>query len=137
MDSLTVYRPGNGSINDATPTIVRAASMPVTGRYLAHNKLGRAERAFLASDLISGDRRLVQPTISQAAMLAKVNATYVWWAGQREAHRDEVLQGWLPLVPPREIKSSTPITDGELFDIVRAAGIGRTLEAACAVEAVQ
>jgi hypothetical protein len=137
MDSLSLYRPGNGSINTATPTIVRVEPMPVTGRYLAHNKLSRAERAFLASDLISGDKLLVRPTISQAAMLSKVNATYVWWAGQREAHRDEILQGWLPLVPPREIKSRAPITDDDLFSIVREAGLARTLEAACAVEAAQ
>jgi hypothetical protein len=35
------------------------------------------------------------------------------------------------------MKPSEPISDGELFDIVREAGIGRVLEAACAVEAAQ
>jgi hypothetical protein len=85
MDSLSVYRPDPGSINHV-PTRIRVdASMPVTGRYLAHNKLGRVERAFLASDLISGDKRLVKPTIGQAAMLAGVNSTYAWWASKQQA----------------------------------------------------
>jgi hypothetical protein len=138
MDSLAVYRPSNGSINaGATPTIVRVPSMPVTGRYLAHSKLSSVERAFLASDLVSGNKRLIQPTIVQAAMLARVNKTYAWWATQQQDNRFDIEAGYLPLVPQRETKPSVPLSDGDLFDIVRAAGIGRVLEAACAVEAAQ
>ena len=55
----------------------------VTGRYLAHNHLDRVSKAFLASDLISASKQLVKPTILQAAMLAKVNSTYAWWATRR------------------------------------------------------
>jgi hypothetical protein len=137
MDSLTVYRPDPGSINTAGPTVVVVPPLSITGRYLAHNKLGRVERAFLASDLISGDKRLVRPTIKQAAMLAQVNITYAWWASKQQANRFDIESGYLPLVPPRELKSRAPITDGDLFDIVREAGIGRVLEVACAVEAAQ
>jgi hypothetical protein len=136
MDSMTVaYRPGNGSINgDAALTIVRVPPMPVAGRYLAHSKLSSVERAFLASDLVSGDKLLVRPTIVQAAMLARVNKTYAWWAIRQQGNRAEIEAGYLPLVPAREVKPSAPVSDGELFDIVRDVGIGRVLEAAIAVE---
>jgi hypothetical protein len=136
MDTLA-YRLDPEPINTALTTIVRAASMPVTGRYLAHSKLSSVERAFLASDLVSGDKRLVRPTIVQAAMLARVNKTYAWWATKQQDNRFDIEAGYLPLVPPREVKSRAPISDDWLFDIVREAGIGRVLEAACAVEAAQ
>jgi hypothetical protein len=56
---------------------------------------------------------------------------------QAAGNRSDIEAGYLPLVPRREMKPSEPISDGELFDIVREAGIGRVLEAACAVEAAQ
>lgn len=136
MNSLTVYRPVPGSINEAPARIRVDASMPITGRYLAHAKLSRVERAFLASDLVSGDKQLIRPTI-KAAMLAGVSPTYAWWAGQREASRYEIVNGWMPLVPPREMKSSVPLTDDDLFDIVKVAGLSRVLDACCAVEQAQ
>jgi hypothetical protein len=111
MDSLTVYRPDLGSIN-APPTLVRVESQPVTGRYLAHNRLDRVGKAFLASDLISGDKQLVKPTLVQAAMLAGVNATYAWWAGKQQANRLDIEAGYLPLVP-RRVKA--PISDPEII----------------------
>ncbi len=135
----TLYRPGILPVNyTASPTVVAVPPSPVTGRYLAHNKLGRVERAFLASDLISGDKRLVRPTIKQAAMLAGVNATYAWWASKQEINRSDIEAGYLPLVPAREVKpTSASVSDGDLFDFVHDVGIGRVLEAACAVEAAQ
>jgi hypothetical protein len=81
MLDVLKYQPGIPPVNTAPPTVV-VPPQPVTGRYLAHNKLGRVERAFLASDLVNGDKRLIRPTIRQAAMLAGVNATYAWWAGK-------------------------------------------------------
>lgn len=104
----------------------------VTGRYLAHNHLDRVSKAFLASDLISGSKQLVKPTILQAAMLAKVNSTYAWWATRQGSNRFEIERGYLPLVPP---PVQAPISDPEIIDFVRRVGIGRVLDAA--VEAAQ
>ena len=132
MDTLA-YRSDLGPVN-ATPTIVRVPSMPVTGRYLAHSKLSSVERAFLASDLVSGDKRLVRPTIAQAAMLARVNKTYAWWATKQQDNRFNIEAGYLPLVPQR-VKA--PISDPEIIDFVRTVGLERVLDAAVVVEAAQ
>src|SRR6202035_4822065 len=61
MDTLTVYRTPFGSVNST-----------VTGRYLAHNHLNRVGKAFLARDLSVGAKQMIEPTIFQAAMLARV-----------------------------------------------------------------
>jgi hypothetical protein len=132
MDTLA-YRSDLGPVI-ATPTIVRVPSMPVTGRYLAHSKLSSVERAFLASDLVSGDKRLVRPTIAQAAMLARVNKTYAWWATKQQDNRFNIEAGYLPLVPQR-VKA--PISDPEIIDFVRTVGLERVLDAAVVVEAAQ
>ena len=130
-----MYQPNPGLINNtATPTVVAVPPQPVTGRYLAHARLSRVERAFLASDLISGDKRLVRPTIRQAATLVGVNATYAWWAGKQQDNRFDIENGYLPLVPAR-VKAL--VSDPEIVDFVRSVGIERVLEAACAVEAAQ
>lgn len=137
MDTLTVYRPNLGPVN-ATPTIVRVESMPVTGQALSRKRNWRLhERAFWAADLYSGDKRLIKPTLAQAAALTGAGSTSsVWWALQREAVREEIMLGLLPMVPPRATKP-VPVSDGDLFDFVRNVGIGRVLDAACAVEAAQ
>jgi hypothetical protein len=126
MDTLTVYRTPFGSVNST-----------VTGRYLAHNSLNRVRKAFLARDLSVGAKQLVEPTVLQAAMLAKVNATYVHWAIKQTANRFEIEAGYLPLVPPRVVKSKASTPDSELIDFVRAIGVGRVLDAACVVEAAE
>ncbi len=51
-------------------------SRPITGRYLAHNHLPARRRALLAGDLATGKVHLVNPTISQAALLARVSIPY-------------------------------------------------------------
>jgi hypothetical protein len=43
--------------------------VPITGRFLAHNRKNRIERAFLAADLHTGAKGLVEPTVSQSALL--------------------------------------------------------------------
>jgi hypothetical protein len=138
MLDLTVYRPDLGSVKAPTPTRVDA-SMPITGQALSRKRNWQPhEREFVAADLYSGSKRLIKPTLAQAMALTGAGSTAsVWWATKRESLREEIMRGWLPLVPPREVKPSAPVSDGELFDLVRNVGIGRVLEAACAVEAAQ
>jgi hypothetical protein len=141
MDTLALYRFDPEPINTTTPTpIVRVdASRPVTGQALGRKRNWQPhEREFWAADLYTGGRRLVKPTLAQAAALTGAGSTTsVWWALQRESVREEIMRGWLPLVPPREMKSKARVSDDELFDLVREAGIGRVLEAACLVVAAQ
>lgn len=55
----------------------------VTGSWLAHARLTKAERAFIARDLYVGDTLLIKPTVVQSAWLAVVNPTYAHWAIRR------------------------------------------------------
>ena len=110
MDSLTKYRPGHGSIN-AAPTIVRVdASMPVTGQAALSRKRDWRldERSFWARRSYSGDKRLVKPTLAQAAALTGAGNTTGVVGPPARRYREEIC-GLLPLVPPREMKSKTPL----------------------------
>lgn len=127
MDTLSIFYPAqSGSVNST-----------VTGRYLAHNHLGRVQKAFLARDLSVGAKQLVGPTILQAAMLARVNVTYVHWAIKQATNRFEIEAGYLPLVPSRVVKSTTPISDPEVIDFIRTVGVSRVIDAACVIEAAE
>jgi hypothetical protein len=138
LDSLSDYASAK-AVNLPTIKTVGVPSLPVRGQSLSRKRDWLPhEREFVAADLYRGTKRLIQPTLAQAAMLTGAGSTTsVWWATQREAVRDEIMLGLLPVVPPREMKPKAPISDDWLFDIVREAGIGRVLEAACAVEAAQ
>jgi hypothetical protein len=119
------------------PEPFRATTL--SGRYLAHAKTNRVERAFLAADLVSGRADLVAPTITQAAVLARVNPTYVHWAIRREENRIAILAGGMPLVPPLRLPQvpvhlRAELNDAELIDIARIVGSDRLLEAACLAE---
>jgi hypothetical protein len=123
--------------------VTDVTSTAVTGRYLAHNRLDPIERAFLAHDLYTGAKVLVNPVMTQCASLARANETYAWWAHHRSHERAAIIARIIPLVPPRLVKvASVPAVPGEidqavLIDIIRLAGIDRTLEAAAVVEAAQ
>jgi hypothetical protein len=136
MLDLVKYQPGILPVNTAAPTVVVVPPLPVTGQSLSRKKNWLPhEREFMAADLYRGDKRLIKPTLAQAAALTGAgSATSVWWAVQRESVRDEIMQGWLPMVPPR-VKA--PISDPEIIDFVRTVGLERVLDAACAVEAAQ
>jgi hypothetical protein len=127
----------------AIPTVVPT----ITGRFAAHTHLDRVSRAFLAADLHSGAKRLVRPTMTQCAAIARVNVSYCWWAERRMAERTAIESGAIPLVPAPVHKNSNgtvvPISpagqmpDPALIDFVRNVGVTRVLEAACAVEAAE
>jgi hypothetical protein len=110
----------------------KSFGIPLSGRYFAHNRLNRLQRAFLAADLHAGKCRLSAPTVVQAAWIARVDRTAAWWASLRQAERAAIVDGSLPLVPPRT--RARTVTDNELADTIRAAGIERTLMVASQVE---
>jgi hypothetical protein len=107
----------------------------ISGRYLAHNHLSTAARAFLASDLFMGGRQLVLPTMSQAALLARANVTYAWWAHKRIKERAEIEAGFVPLVPPRIAKINGSETLPQVSKLGNANGMS-TLPAALPVASV-
>jgi hypothetical protein len=99
-----------------------ALSIPVSGGSLCHNKSDQIGRAFLAADLHSGAKHLIQPTITQSAALARANPTYAWWAchrlEQRTAISAAIEAGLIPLVPPRVMNGhGARILTGEAADI--------------------
>lgn len=110
----------------------------VTDQYLAHAKLSKAERAFLARDLYTGDVQLVRPTVTQSAWLAVVNSTYAHWAIRRpERERALIESGALPLLPPMKTLPP-PVSvspEEQLAGVVRAfGGITNTINALAMIE---
>jgi hypothetical protein len=128
------------------------AAMPVpslTGRFLAHNRHSRVDRAFFAADLYFGAKRLTMPTLVQAAILAGVNRTYAFWATKPQAQRAraEIEAGLMPLVPAGTARTNgngtvqpvVPDTgiDQALFNIIATVGVEKALTIATAVEQAQ
>jgi hypothetical protein len=116
---------------------------PISGRHLAHNHHDQIGRAFMAADLFTGATRLVKPTITQVAVLARINRTYAHWAIRRLSQRNAIELGWLPLVPPAEQANGSTLAptsipdNSELMHIARVVGKERMLEAAIALEATE
>lgn len=112
---------------------------PISGRYLANNKLSPIKRAFIAADLHLGTSVLTAPTQPQAAALARVNARYVYWGVKRQAERADIEAGRIPLIPNPKTNGMTAsgIDDAGLVQFVRSVGIDRVIHAAIAVERAQ
>jgi hypothetical protein len=126
------------------------AAMPaptLSGRFLAHNRHSRVDRAFFAADLYFGAKRLTMPTLVQAALLAGVNRTYAFWATKPQAQRAraEIEAGLVPLVPaaPAPARANgngtalpvvpdVRIDDAQLMHIANLVGADRMLAAAIA-----
>jgi hypothetical protein len=133
--------PYHPKLNGVNPT-------PISGSYLAHNHASTVIRAFIAADLVSGVKCLTAPTQTQAAVLARVNCSYVHHAIRRQADRAEIERGHIPLIPPHgevvvpKTNGATPTTtsgidDAGLVQFVRSVGIDRVIHAAIAVERAQ
>ena len=120
---------------------VNSALIP--GSYLACNKLGLIKRAFLAADLHLDVKHPTALTQIQAAMLARVNRTYVHWAVKRQAERAEIERGLIPLVPAAPVRANGNGTvmptgiDQALFNIIATVGVEKALTIAAAVEQAQ
>ena len=130
--------------NGVNPTLIVSSTL-IPGSYLARNKLGLIERAFIAADLHLGAKDLVSPTQIQSAALSRVNHNYVYWAVKRYAERADIERGLVPLIPPQG-EPATPKTNGtttsgiddsSLVQLVRSVGIDRVIHAAIAVERAQ
>jgi hypothetical protein len=127
-----------------------AAILPlrtIRGHSLAHCQLTKQQRAVLAADVIDGLAAFV-PSHKEVATIFGVSTPYINVARRLSAgKRTAILRGWDPVSftelmnPPRQVSLVGPvipnmkvITDADLENLVRNAGIERVLEAACAVE---
>lgn len=131
---------GNGRQYGARQALVNGVTTlrTVTGQFLVHAKLSKAERAFLARDLYVGDVQLIKPTVTQSAWLAVVNSTYAHWAIRRpERERALIESGALPLLPPMKTLPP-PVSvspEEQLAGVVRAfGGITNTINALAMIE---
>jgi hypothetical protein len=99
---------------------------PVSGQFLARNKHNHAERAFFGADLVTGRWCLFDPTVLQAAVLARVSPSSVRAAlRQEEVNRYDIECGLLPLQHPRNgnghvkaLAKSPTIDDATVADVV-------------------
>jgi hypothetical protein len=122
---------------------------PISGRFLAHNHHDLVDRAFYAADLHLGAAVLTMPTVTQAAILARVNRSYAGWAIKRIDERPAIEQGLVPLVPASHagatingnghqgLPAPFEMPDYELVKFVRSIGVNRVLEAAVVAEAAE
>jgi hypothetical protein len=122
------------------PVPATIASVPVHGRYLAHNQYDRVGRAFLAADLVTGVTHLVEPTVTQAAALAGCSRAYAHAAIKRLDERQAIESGYVPLVPAGNVSKKTngglgEIDDFALAQIAHTVGPDRMVAAAIAAEA--
>jgi hypothetical protein len=124
------------AVNGAAPT-------PISGQLLAHNSWDLIHRAFIGADLKLGARIPENLTVVQCALLARTNRTYVQWALKRPEQRAAIEAGLLPLVPPVTakpvpfIKTDDVIPDAVIADVIRKAGITRTIDIAAQIEAAE
>jgi hypothetical protein len=132
---------GNGGAEILPPT-----TKVITGQSLAHRQLDKRQRACLAADVLDGMVRFT-PTMAQIASILNVSPTYVLAASKlTPGKRNAILRGGDPVSftdlvrPTRQLQLRLPtpncasITNSYLKTVIRAAGVERTLEAACAVE---
>src|SRR5262249_51214418 len=110
----------------------------VTGQSLAKTPRTKIEANFCALDLHLGLKHLVFPTVRQAAgVVPGATPSGVSWAKKRDAHREEILRGELPLVPPPAPKAATASrSNEELIAIFREEGLDRVLSIAAIVESM-
>jgi hypothetical protein len=137
---MAIYHLTKPNVNDVP---AGGTPSPVSGNLLSHNRYDPIGRAFLAADLYRGARTLHKPTLVQAAWLSRINRTYAFWADKRYAQRAAIEAGLLPLVPPVTAKpvpfitTDDTIPDVVLADVIRKAGITRTIDIAAQLEAAE
>jgi hypothetical protein len=115
----------------------------ISGASLAQiaRRMTPVERAVLAADVVDG-RILIQGlTAKSVAHLVGTNQSYMFAALRLSPeHRQAVLNGTRPLVPPRARRQPAAaidwgaVGDDELVEAVRQIGVDRALNAAAAAE---
>jgi hypothetical protein len=123
------------------PTSKTSAPLRVIrGRSLAQRKLGAAQKASIAAGILAGEVT-IELSVSQLARLVGVSVPYISAARQLTpevrrsiADGEGTLSFTLLLKSPLSLPK--PVTDTQLVNIIRDAGLDRTLAAACAVENV-
>lgn len=118
-------------------TSVKSLWVPISGQSLVRRKWNYAEHAFIGADLVRRDKFLVDPTHEQAAYLARCKVSAVRWALKREAFREDIIAGAVPLVPkwvPKAapVPASNAPTDSYLTELAHLVGPDRWLDAALA-----
>jgi hypothetical protein len=125
---------GNGSRTGGLRT-VSGASLAQLIRCMSP-----AERACLAADIIDGAIVLVAPTTRAVAEQVRCSATAVFAALRLSPdQREAVRKGERPLIQPQARSQLsfnwTAIDDATLTNVVRLAGVDRTLAIAATVDA--
>jgi hypothetical protein len=110
----------------------------VTGWFLAHTDLSVCKRAEYGADLVDGSAQLVKPTIIMSAAVMRTNPPAISLIlRQRAEERDaELTRAFLGKRTGKNHNGHAPeISDEDLLNMVRAAGVERTLEAAARIDA--
>jgi hypothetical protein len=120
---------------------------PISGPYLSRNWLSTKGRARLAVGLYRRTKQLIEPTMVQAAWLARVSTASAWLEYKRQAEHAAIQAGRVSAVAPQqrvvsEINGTThpatlppdEINDAELVNIAQQVGVDRMLQAAMAAE---
>lgn len=115
----------------------------LSGRGLSHRRLDARQRAALAADVLAGSAT-IKLTARQLANLLSVSVPYIALAASLTPEkREAILKGLDPtsftvLLNPPAVQLALPaprtISDAEIADMIRTAGIDRTLAVAVTVE---
>jgi hypothetical protein len=120
---MSLYTKGPpGPSSPAIPPVI------LTGRFLAHAKLSKAERAFLGVDVLSGKAQPVRFTHKQVATLVGVSIPTLVAAKHvviDQPHlRPEIEAGRASL---SKVRSGHPVTDREVDRFITRAGADAVL----------
>jgi hypothetical protein len=114
----------------------------ITGASLAHRQLDKRQKAVLAAAMLDGMVTFA-PSQKQLADLLNVSVTYIVAARKLSpGKRTAILKGWdstsfADLVHSQQrVPNCASITNLQLEHVIRAVGVERALEAACAVDSV-
>ena len=121
----------------------KASARPrvISGHSLVHRRLNACRRAAIAAQVIEGEVT-IELTARQAAQLLGASMPYVSVVRRLSpAMRQEIADGTdltpfavLLQAPSKPLALPKPVSDVQLADIIRHAGLERTLAVACEVE---
>jgi hypothetical protein len=77
LDIAAAFLDGLGTVGNGNPSIDGLRPAPITGSYLAKNKLPEAARVALALRLLRGGETISEPTVAQVSFLCRVSRSKV------------------------------------------------------------